>query len=61
MIAITKLLAPGKDDLYPPWQGMQYLRDMLGGRAKLSSLDNDRYPGIHWTTVREFLATLDRT
>jgi hypothetical protein len=58
MIAFTKLLAPGKNDLYPPWQGMQYLRDMLSGRAKLKPLDNHRYSGIHWTTAREFLASL---
>ena len=55
VIRVTKLLAPGKDELYPPWQGMQYMRDMLGGKAKLKRLDNDRYPGIRWTTVREFL------
>ena len=56
VIRVTKLLAPGRDELYPPWQGMQYLRDMLGGKAKLARLDNDRYPGIEWTTVRELLA-----
>lgn len=56
VIAMTKRFAPGKDELYPPWQGMQYLRDMLSGRAKLAPLDNDRYSGITWTNVREFLA-----
>lgn len=58
VIAMTKRLAPGTDELHPPWQGMQYLRDMLGGRAKLESLDNDIYPDIGWTSVREFLAAL---
>ena len=56
VIAVTKRLAPGTHELYPPWQGMRYLRDMLGGRAKLHPLDNRRYPHLRWTTVREFLA-----
>jgi uncharacterized protein YbjT (DUF2867 family) len=42
--------------LYPPWQGMQYMHNMFSGRVKLEPLDNDRYPGIKWTTVREVLA-----
>jgi len=29
---------------------------MFDGRAKLEPLDNDRYPGMRWTTVREVLA-----
>jgi hypothetical protein len=49
-------LMPAPDDLYPPWQGMQYLRDMLSGEAKLGPLDNNRYPGIQWTTVKEIIA-----
>jgi nucleoside-diphosphate-sugar epimerase len=55
-IALTKLLAPGKEELYPAWQGMQYLRDMLSGRGKLHPLDNSRYREIDWTSVPEFLA-----
>jgi hypothetical protein len=35
---------------------MQYLRDMFSGLPKLVPLDNDRYPGIRWTPVREVLA-----
>ena len=56
MIDVTRLLAPGKGDTYPPWQGMQYMRNMLSGRAKLHQLDNDRYPSVRWTTVTEVLA-----
>ena len=55
VIAATKRFAPGENELYPPWQGMQYLRDMLSGRAKFKQLDNGRYPGVDWTTVRDFL------
>jgi nucleoside-diphosphate-sugar epimerase len=56
LIRITRAVAPARDVTFPPWQGMQYLRDMAGGRAKLTPLDNDRYPELRWTTVREVLA-----
>jgi hypothetical protein len=36
---------------------MQYLHNMFTGLPKLESLDNDRYPDIQWTKVREVLAT----
>ncbi len=55
MIKVTKTLMPAHDEVFPPWQGMQYLRNMLSGNAKLTSLNNDRYPGIRWTTVREVI------
>ncbi|WP_026597119.1 NmrA family NAD(P)-binding protein [Methylobacterium sp. 77] len=56
MIKLTRLVAPGKGDVFPPWQGMQYMRDMYSGDGKLTPLDNDRYPGMRWTKVREVLA-----
>jgi uncharacterized protein YbjT (DUF2867 family) len=56
MIKVTKTLMPAKEEVFPPWQGMQYLRNMLSGQAKLTSLDNDRYPAIRWTTVKEVIA-----
>jgi NmrA-like family. len=56
IIKVMRSLMPAKDDLYPPWQGMQYLRDMLSGEAKLEPLDNRRYSGISWTTVQDVLA-----
>lgn len=55
LIRLTKLMVPGKDDVYPPWQGMQYMHDMFEGRAKLTPLDNDRYP-VEWTSIRTLLA-----
>jgi uncharacterized protein YbjT (DUF2867 family) len=57
MINVTKTLMPAKDEVFPPWQGMQYLRNMLSGEAKLTMLDNDRYPAIRWTTVQEVIAS----
>ncbi len=56
LIKVARTVAPGKQDLYPAWQGMQYMRDMLDGRGLTTAPDNDRYPGMHWTTVREVLA-----
>ena len=53
MIRLARLFAPGDDEVFPPWQGMQYSRDMFSGRGKLHPLDNGRYPGLRWTTVRD--------
>ncbi len=55
LIRIARTVAPGRSDTFPPWQGMQYLRDMFSGRAKLAPLDDARYPELRWTTVREVL------
>ena len=42
--------------LYPQWQGMQYMHGMFSGRGRADHLDNDRYPGRTWTTIRDLLA-----
>jgi len=57
LIKVTKTLMPASDDVFPPWQGMQYLHNMFTGLPKLTPLDNARYPTIRWTPVREVLAT----
>ncbi|HVO20662.1 MAG TPA: NmrA family NAD(P)-binding protein [Anaeromyxobacter sp.] len=54
---IAHTFAPGGDEVFPAWQGMQYMHNMFEGRAKLDPLDNDRYPGIRWTTAREVIAS----
>ncbi|MBN1653639.1 MAG: NmrA family NAD(P)-binding protein [Deltaproteobacteria bacterium] len=56
LIRVARALASGEKDLYPAWQGMQYMRNMFDGRAKLEPLDNDRYADIRWTTARDVLA-----
>jgi nucleoside-diphosphate-sugar epimerase len=58
LIQVGRKIAPGEQELYPAWQGMQYMRNMFDGRAKLEPLDNDRYPGIRWTTARDVLSAL---
>jgi len=56
LIRLAKIVAPQPRAAFPPWQGMQYMRDMFSGRGKLHPLDNDRYPGLRWISVREQLA-----
>jgi hypothetical protein len=58
MIRLTKLVAPQSEATFPAWQGMQYMRDQFSGRAKLSPLDNARYPDIRWTSASNYLEHL---
>jgi hypothetical protein len=57
LIKAVRFFSPGKTQLYPAWQGMQYMRNMIDERAKPGKLDNDRYPGIHWTKTKDVLQT----
>ncbi|OLY91356.1 Uncharacterized conserved protein YbjT, contains NAD(P)-binding and DUF2867 domains [Cnuella takakiae] len=56
MIRITRKLFPQQKEIFPPWQGMQYMHNMFTGLPKLTPLNNDRYPSIKWTSVQEVLA-----
>lgn len=56
LIKITKALTPDSQEVFPAWQGMQYMRDMFSGLPKLDPLGNDRYPEIKWTSVADVLA-----
>ncbi|MBD2715246.1 NmrA family NAD(P)-binding protein [Microvirga sp. STR05] len=56
MIKVTRTLMPAPNDVFPPWQGMQYMHNMLSGQAKLNPLDTARYPDIRYTRIRELLA-----
>lgn len=50
----------GKEsDVFPAWQGMQYIVNMFSGEGKLSPLDNDRYPELEWTKIEEVLSKTD--
>lgn len=55
LIRIARLFDPGRNELYPARQGMQYMRNMFDGQAKLRPLDNDHYPDMSWTKVRDVL------
>lgn len=56
IIKIARKVAPGEQELYPAWQGMQYMCNMIDERSKLDMLDNNRYPAMHWMTVRDVLS-----
>jgi nucleoside-diphosphate-sugar epimerase len=55
MIRLTRFFAPTEKELYPAWQGMQYMRDMMEGRIIFQDYENNRYPDLKWTSVENFL------
>ncbi len=55
VIKLTRFFSPSKNELYPAWQGMQYMRDMMEGRVIFTKYDNDRYQNMQWTRVKDFL------
>jgi len=57
LIKIARFMAPGKKELYPAWQGMQYMHNMIDERSTIDQLDNERYKGIKWTTVKQLLSS----
>ena len=55
VINLTRFFSPSKNELYPAWQGMQYMRDMMEGRVIFQKYDNDRYSKIKWTSIKDYL------
>jgi hypothetical protein len=55
LIKVTRFFSPSEKKLYPAWQGMQYMRDIMEGRIIFQKYANDRYAYIKWTSVQEFL------
>ncbi len=53
IIKIAKIFDKGDKELYPAWQGMQYMRNMIDKRSVLEKTDNGRYPNFHWTKVED--------
>ena len=43
---------------FAEFQALQYMHNMLSGRAKLEPLDNARFPEVTWTTTDKFMAAL---
>ncbi len=56
LIKMAKFFAPGRNELYPAWQGMQYMRDMMEGRVVIDIYDNNRYADMQWTTIKKYLS-----
>ncbi len=55
IIKIARKISPGKNELYPAWQGMQYMHNMIDNRSKIYTSANNRYLEIQWTTVEDVL------
>jgi hypothetical protein len=55
-IKMAKLFSPGEKELYPAWQGMQYMHNMIDDRSRIDQLNNSRYSDIKWTSVNMLLA-----
>lgn len=56
LIKVIRKMSPGENELYPAWQGMQYMSNMIDEKSKLGRIDNDRYPGMKWTSAKELLS-----
>lgn len=54
IIRATKFFSKDTSELYPAWQGMQYMHNMYSEAVKFEKLDNDRYP-MKFTTSEELL------
>jgi len=57
IIKISRKISPAENDLYPTWQGMQYMRNMIDERSILKQIDNLRYSDMRWTTIRDVLSS----
>lgn len=55
LINMTRVFVSGATDVYPPWQGMQYMHNMYSGIGKFQHLDNARYP-VQFSSVRDILS-----
>ncbi|KAJ5921476.1 hypothetical protein N7466_009802 [Penicillium verhagenii] len=53
MIRVMRFFG-GENDIFPAWQGMQYMVNMFSGAGKLDPIDNSRYPELVWTKVEDF-------
>jgi uncharacterized protein YbjT (DUF2867 family) len=56
MITLTKFMTPKSNALYPPWQGMQYLRDMASGSVAMTNLDNNRYGQFRFRSAKDLMS-----
>ncbi len=56
IIKIARFFNAGEKDLYPAWQGMQYMRNMVDDRSNLNKADTHRYADVKWTTVKDLIS-----
>ena len=46
----------GEKELFPSWQGMQYLHSMFS--VQNTPLDNNRYPDVQWTSSMDVISKI---
>jgi NmrA-like family len=46
----------GEKEVFPAWQGKQYLHSMFS--VQNTAIDNDRYPDIQWTSAIEVISKI---
>jgi NmrA-like family len=46
----------GEQELYPSWQGKQYMHGMFS--VQNTPLDNDRYPDVQWTSAIDVISKI---
>ncbi len=57
IIKMTKFFSPGKTALYPAWQGMQYMHNMIDNRASNNKWDTTKYNNVQYTTVKDLITS----
>jgi NmrA-like family len=55
IIKIARKFDSTENELYPAWQGMQYMHNMMEGKVKFANINNNRYPDIKWTSIKDLL------
>lgn len=56
IIKIARKFDKDEKELYPAWQGMQYMCNMIDERATIEKFDNDRYINLQWTTIKNIVS-----
>ena len=55
LIKMIRKFSSSENELYPAWQGMQYMHNMIDERSFIETYDNQRYSEIHWLSMKDYL------
>ena len=58
LIKMIRKFSSSENELYPAWQGMQYMHNMIDERSFIDTYDNQRYTKIHWLGMKDYLLSL---
>jgi hypothetical protein len=58
LIKMIRKFSSSENELYPAWQGMQYMHNMIDERSFIDRYDNQRYTNIHWLGMKDYLLSL---